>query len=70
MDEATRNKALGWLEKMPAETNAFTKIFTGLGKKPASAAESQAMLTLKQEYCDAKRCLECAVGNQLLRHSG
>ncbi len=70
MDEATRNKALGWLEKMPAETNAFTKIFTGLGKKPASAAESQAMLTLKQEYCDAKRCLECAVGNQLLRNAG
>lgn len=67
MNEAIRNRALGWLSKMPPEANGTVRIFTDLGKKPINAGESQAMLTLKQEYCDAKRCLECAVGNQLLR---
>lgn len=67
MEDATRSKALGWLEEMRPETNSLTKVFAGLGKAPASAAESQAVLTLKKEYCDAKRCLDCAIGNQLLR---
>jgi hypothetical protein len=67
VNDEVRKKALDWLEAMPAESNRFTAIFTGLGKKPAHAGESQAMLTLKQEYCDAKRCLSCAVGNQLLK---
>jgi len=52
---------------MSPENNTHTRVFSSLGKKPANAGESQAMITLKQEYCDAKRCLECAAGNQLLR---
>lgn len=69
MLDSLRNRAFGWLEDMAAESNTYTRIFSGLGKKPVSAAESQAMLTLKQEYCDAKRCLSCAVGTHLLRQA-
>jgi hypothetical protein len=67
VNEEVRKKALDWLETMSAETNRFTGIFSDLGKKPSHAGESQAMLTLKQEYCDCKRCLSCAVGNYLLK---
>ncbi len=67
VNEEVRDRALGWLNEMAAENNTHTRVFATFGKKPANAAESQAMITLKQEYCDAKRCLECAVGNQLLK---
>jgi hypothetical protein len=69
MAEEVRAKALQWLNDMPAESNRFTGIFKTLGRKPKNAGESQSLLTLKQEYCDAKRCLECAVGNQILKQS-
>lgn len=32
-----------------------------------SAFESQSLLQLKNEYCNAQRCLHCAVGNQILK---
>ncbi len=67
LNDELRERVLGWLAAMPAESNTHTKIFANLGKKPANAGESQAMITLKQEYCDAKRCLDCSVGNQLLK---
>nr|MCU0389268.1 DUF2851 family protein [Chitinophagaceae bacterium] len=69
MNDEVRDKALQWLEQMPAESNRIIRIFSDLGKKPANASETQALLTLKQDYCDAKRCLSCAVGNHLLRQT-
>ena len=67
VNEEVRSRVLGWLSEMAPENNTHTRVFSVFGKKPANAGESQAMITLKQEYCDAKRCLECAVGNQLLK---
>jgi hypothetical protein len=66
-NDAVRAKALRWLEEMPAEKNIYTKLFRELGRTAANAGESQAMLTLKKSYCDAKRCLSCAVGSALLK---
>jgi hypothetical protein len=31
-----------------------------------NAMDSQAMIQLKNEYCDQKACLKCSVGNYLL----
>lgn len=67
--DAVRQKALQWLEELPAEKNQVTRLFDSLGHAPARASESQALLTLKAAYCDAKRCLHCAAGNYLLKHS-
>lgn len=66
-DPASKNKALRWLEETAAETNAITKGFAGLGIEIASAFDSQALIELKNEYCSAKRCLDCTVGNSLLK---
>ncbi|OAB81785.1 DUF2851 family protein [Cochleicola gelatinilyticus] len=49
------------------EVNAVLKKFGDLGVKANSAFESQSLLQLKKQYCDVNRCLECAVGNSLLK---
>jgi hypothetical protein len=38
-----------------------------MGIPRQNALDSQALLQLKQYYCDEKRCLECAIGAKLLR---
>jgi hypothetical protein len=63
-------KACGWLEQLSAEKNTITKGFeeSGIGNK--HAADSQALIQLKNEYCNRQRCLDCAVGAQLLKEGG
>ena len=62
-----KQKALDWLELIEAETNSITRGFHKLGITCRTAFDSQALIELKTQYCDCKRCLECAVGNFLLR---
>ncbi len=62
-----KDKALQWLEKITAEKNAITKGFVLLGVENNNAFDSQALIQLKNEYCNKKKCLDCAVGNKLLK---
>jgi hypothetical protein len=62
-------KAIRWLEETSAEDNSVLKGFELLGVANKHAYDSQALLELKKEFCDQKRCLECAVGNSLLKRS-
>lgn len=63
------NRALKLLESLPAETNNIIADFVNLGLKIKTAFESQALLELKNNYCDHKKCLDCAVGNKILKLS-
>ena len=65
--EQFKEKALNWLENTKAEVNAITKGFKSLSVDNLSAFDSQALIELKNEYCNNKRCLECSVGSQLLK---
>jgi hypothetical protein len=67
--EQLKEKALRWLESIPAETNSITADFTRLGIKNETAYDSQALLELRNTYCNEKRCLDCSVGNYLLREA-
>lgn len=67
--EGHKAKALTWLEELPAESNSITKEFAAFGIKAASAFDSQALIELKNEYCSAKRCLDCAVGVSILKEA-
>lgn len=49
------------------EKNAVMDKFIFFGIKPKNAFESQSLLQLKNEYCTKNKCLECAVGIDLLR---
>lgn len=62
-----KERAMLWLEQIALENNAITKGFALLGVENNNAFDSQALIQLKNEYCNQKRCLECAVGNKLLR---
>lgn len=57
-----------FMEALPPEKNAIIEGFEGLGVSVTSAFESQALLQLKKEYCEAKKCLQCAVGNHILKN--
>lgn len=61
------DRALKLLEELPPEKNSIMDKWKALEVKPRNAFESQALLQLKNEYCSPKRCLECAVGNKLVR---
>jgi hypothetical protein len=60
-------KALRWLEELRAERNHILQGWAGRGVVAGDAAGSQGLLELKKEYCNARRCLDCAIGRALLR---
>jgi hypothetical protein len=62
-----QNLALKILEELPPESNVILDGWKQLGTRAHNAYESQALLHLKTRYCDAKRCLECAIGNAILK---
>jgi hypothetical protein len=62
-----KEKALQFLFDIAAEKNTVTKSFSALGISNTTAFDSQALLQLKNNYCDKRRCLDCAVGNKLLK---
>ncbi len=61
-----KGRVLDWVRELSAEKNTITAKFAQLGCTISDALESQACLQLKTAYCDVRRCLNCAVGHQLL----
>jgi hypothetical protein len=55
------------IKQVQPEKNSIISKFSDLNVKVKNAFESQALLELKNNYCSPKRCLNCAIGNQLLR---
>ena len=66
-NELYTSKAVSWLEEITAEKNRIMRGWSASGVVSKNAFDSQALLELKINYCDYKRCLECKVGNALLR---
>ena len=64
-----KDKAMQWLEDITAEKNSITNGFTALHIANKTAFDSQALIQLKNEYCNKKRCLDCSVGNKLIREA-
>jgi len=61
------DRSLKLLESLPGEQNQIIADFNSLGVKASSAFESQALLELKNYYCNYKKCLQCSVGNKILK---
>lgn len=66
-DEAICETAIRFLEDLEAEDNAIVRRFAECGAKPENALQSQALLHLHNMYCRRKRCLECRIGNVLMK---
>jgi hypothetical protein len=62
-----QDKALALLEKIAPESNSIIRKFGEFGIIPESASQSQALIELKTNYCDQKKCLECRIGLELIK---
>ncbi len=67
-DQKCKDRALEWLEKTSAENNTITRGFQQIGIENKNAFDSQALIELKNEYCNKKGCIDCAIGNYLLKN--
>ncbi len=59
-------RAIGFLEELPAESNNIIDMWTELKVPAGNALASQALIQLKNEYCDPKKCLNCSIGNKII----
>lgn len=55
------------LSEVAPEKNAILDKFSSFGIKSKNAFETQSLLQLKNEYCNKSRCLECAIGIELMK---
>jgi hypothetical protein len=55
------------LMQLKGEDNSIIRKWAQLGIDVSNAANTQALLELKMQYCDNKKCLSCSLGNALLR---
>jgi len=66
-DQQYKDKAVDWLMQLAPEANNITKQWKALGVANSNALHSQGLIELKKNYCDVKRCLDCAIGNKILK---
>lgn len=52
---------------IPKEENTVINKFQKLGINLKSALKSQALLQLKNDYCIKNKCLQCAIGNSIIK---
>jgi hypothetical protein len=62
-------RAGAFLEELKAEYNYITRMWEQCGIKAANASDSQALIQLKKEYCDKKKCLYCRIGYEYLKRN-
>ncbi len=67
--EVNEETYLEILRQIKSEKNSIISKFTELKVSSESAFDSQALLELKNNYCALKRCLECAIGKNVLSKS-
>ncbi|WP_159021411.1 DUF2851 family protein [Formosa sp. L2A11] len=54
------------INELDPENNSIIKKFESLKSFSKSALQTQGLIQLKNEYCNSKKCLHCAVGNTIL----
>ncbi|MFA6924449.1 MAG: DUF2851 family protein [Bacteroidales bacterium] len=66
-DEKLKQKILSLYEIIEGENNSVIAKWKELGIPVKTAYYTQALLELKKQYCNNKKCLECAVGVCILK---
>lgn len=60
-------RATHLLESIPPEKNTIVTTFYNAGITVRHAGDSQALIQLKREYCEKKKCLYCRIGFRMLK---
>lgn len=59
--------SIKFLQSLPPESNRINSIWKSVGITSKNALESQANLEIYQQFCTAKKCLNCCVGQQITK---
>lgn len=65
--EALQERAIALLQALPAENNFILRQWKACGLAVSTAADSQALIELKRNYCDRKDCLRCRFAYEYLK---
>lgn len=65
-DESRLDTAVALLQGLPAEKNSIVSIFTDAGIPCPDAFTSQALIQLRRNYCEQRKCLYCRIGHRIL----
>lgn len=68
-NEDAGEQALSLLDKLSPENNTIIRHWKELGINAGSAYKTQGLLQLKNDYCTARKCLHCEIGNAILKKS-
>jgi hypothetical protein len=60
-------RASDFLDKLQPENNYIIRQWDRFGIHADNAADSQALIQLRKEYCDKRDCLRCRIGYQYLK---
>lgn len=66
-NEALCARASRFLEELKPENNHIIRLWSECGLTAAHAGDSQALIQLKKNYCDRKKCLYCRIGYEYLK---
>jgi hypothetical protein len=61
------DRAYQLLDELKAEDNHIVRMWKACGLEVNNAGDTQALIQLKNEYCDRKNCLRCRIGYEYLR---
>ena len=64
--EELKNRALEWLNKIPAEKNRIIERWAQSAFALSNAFYSQGVIQLANGYCNRKRCLACSIGSHII----
>ena len=64
--ETSLDLAVKILENAKADSNRIIKWWASYQRVPINAAQSQAMIELKRQYCDHKNCVICNIGKSII----
>lgn len=64
--EKYQDRAVGILESIKPERNSIVADFRSAGVEVQHAFDTQALIQLKKEYCDRRKCLYCRIGHTIL----
>ena len=62
-------RALRLLEGIKPERNSIVSLYRQHGVPVKNAGDSQALIQLRREYCDKKKCLYCRIGYKVIGNS-
>lgn len=67
INKPIQDKIITMVSELRKEQNNIIDTYVALGLNVNNAMQSQAILQLYNNYCTKNKCLECAVGNHLLK---